>query len=60
MLSLDPHRARCELQWSPRLTPKLAVRETLEWYARFLDGVDPCALCRRQIEEHSRAVVAAG
>jgi len=52
LLALDPGRAQRELRWSPRLTPKEAVRETLEWYAGLLDGKDAYELCLRQIDEH--------
>lgn len=51
LLALDPSRAQKELQWHPRLGPRQAVRETLQWYAGLLEGKNPYDLCLRQIDE---------
>jgi CDP-glucose 4,6-dehydratase len=51
-LALDPSRARDVLGWVTQHTPEKAIRQTLEWYDRFLKGHDAAELCERQIEEH--------
>ncbi len=52
LLLLDPAKANRDLGWQPRHEPHAALRETLTWYAAFLDGGDARELCRAQISAH--------
>lgn len=54
-LKLDCSKARQQLGWQPRWDLSRALRATLEWHKDALAGVDPRALCLRQITEYSES-----
>jgi len=49
-LQLDCSKARQGLHWQPRTDLETALRWTVDWYRKQLDGEDAGALCREQID----------
>ena len=52
VLLLDPAKAMSQLDWRPRMTPEVALRNTLAWYRAVLEGGDARAACERQIGDY--------
>lgn len=51
LLLLNPVKAMTDLSWHPRWTPRDAVRQSLDWYARFLAGGDAYRISIDAIED---------
>jgi CDP-glucose 4,6-dehydratase len=52
VLRLDASRARSELGWQPLLDADSCIAQTVRWYAQWMAGEDPAALCRRELLDY--------
>jgi CDP-glucose 4,6-dehydratase len=55
LLSLDARKARDGLQWKPHWSLDDSVRETVDWYRAYVDGVDMRDFTLQQIRRFSEA-----
>ena len=55
LLSLDSSHARGKLDWTPRWSLMQALRETVVWQRRWIEGADMRVVCEEQIDSYVAA-----
>ena len=49
---LDISKAKMELGWKPKYNSKEAIRVTMDWYKKRMDGKIAMELCREEITKY--------